>query len=117
MKVYTAVMLSFLALGLLGGLLIHGTYSFFMTYAFAIPLLCWIVPGIMLYSRLPLKFPEISIVSYDAAIITCSLGLLITGLMRKFGTKSVFEIVFYALGIILLGISVGIYYMNSDHED
>lgn len=96
----------FLALfGAIYELFSHGVYSYFMIYAFAIPL----IMGVLLYVVLILKgkYPRKSFLNvWNTSIATFSIGSVFQGVLEIYGTSNPLVIVYPAAGLILMGLGI-----------
>ena len=96
----------FLALfGAVYELFSHGVVSYFMVYAFAIPLALGVLPyGLMLLSgNLP---GERFLFFRNVAIATLSVGSLFKGVLEIYGTTNGKAVVYLIAGVLLLIISM-----------
>ncbi len=96
----------FLALfGAIYELFSHGVVSYFMIYAFAIPLALGVLPyGLMLIFE---RLPKVSFLFFrNAAIAVLSVGSLFAGVLKIYGTTNGKVIVYPIAGALLLIISM-----------
>ncbi len=83
----------------------HQVYSYFMLYAFAIPLMMGILPyGVLLLKE---KYPsKLFLNLWNTAIATLSIGSLFAGVLAIYGTTNSLIIVYPIAGGILILISL-----------
>jgi len=84
----------------------HGVYSYFMLYAFAIPLILGVLPYAMLL--LLEKYPRNLFTNlWNTAIATLSVGSVFAGVLEIYGTTNSLIIVYPVAGgiLLLLGIA------------
>ena len=96
----------FLALfGAIYELFSHGVVSYFMIYAFAIPLALGVLPyGLMLIFERP---PKVSFLFFrNAAIAVFSVGSLFAGVLKIYGTTNGKVIIYPIAGALLIIISM-----------
>ena len=88
----------------------HGVYSYFMIYAFFIPLVMGVIP----YTALELKGlcpGSVSLKLWNAAMATLATGSLFKGVLEIYGTTNSLVLVYPAAGglLALLGLSAAIF--------
>lgn len=89
----------------------HGVSSAFMTYMFLIPLILGFIPYLLL--GLTKKHPKrLEYNLYNCGIITLLVGSLINGILEIAGTNTIFQNVYYIIGICLIVISTIIFIIN-----
>ena len=80
-----------------------GVYSYFMLYAFAVPLLCGALPALLLASsRRPRTIPQWSMKLADAGIAAWTVGSFFRGILEIYGTASGLTKWYWIAGAILL---------------
>ncbi len=79
----------------------HGVYSYFMIYAFAIPLMMGVIPyQIMLFEK---KTPNhIFINLWNSSIATLSVGSVFAGVLAIYGTSNRLVYVYPIVGVMLI---------------
>ena len=80
----------------------HGVYSFFMLYAFGFPLVLGVLPYVLCLVRNVKKFSRLGIRSWNAGIITLTVGSLFQGVLEIYGTTNRLAVVYQIAGILLL---------------
>ena len=102
---YNIIGTGFLALfGAIYELFSHEVYSYFMLYAFSIPLMMGVLPYAVLL--LTEKYPDNSFLNlWNTAIATFSIGSVFAGVLAIYGTTNSLIIVYPITGIILMLIS------------
>ena len=80
----------------------HDVYSYFMIYAFAIPLMLGVIPYTVLLIREKVP-PETFLRLWSAAIATFSIGSAFKGVLEIYGTTNKLVCVYIAAGILLMG--------------
>ena len=99
---YSTVWTAFLALfGAIYELFSHDVYSYYMIYAFGIPLVMGVLPyETMLISG---KYPGRLFYNFwNTAIATLSIGCLFSGVLSIYGTTNSLIIVYPIAGVILI---------------
>lgn len=103
---YNIIGAVFLALfGAIYEIFSHGVYSYFMIYAFAIPL----IMGVLLYTVLLLKnkYPDNRFLKlWNTAIAALSIGSVFAGVLEIYGTTNSLIIVYPIAGGILMLLSL-----------
>lgn len=80
----------------------HQVYSYFMIYAFALPLVLGVLPwtlALRLGGRIRAGVPAL----WDAAVLTLTLGSVLRGVLDIYGTTSRLLIVYPAAAAVLAG--------------
>ena len=103
MKVYFGVIAFLTLFGAIYELFGHGVYSYFMVYAFAIPMIFGFLPCLLLYPKMPKEFPQLSFRLYDAGITTLTLGSILKGALDIYGTTNRLLILYPMVGVALTG--------------
>lgn len=101
---------AFLALfGAVYELFSHEVYSYFMIYAFAVPLIFGVLPyTLLLISR---KVPGRAALNlWNSGIATLSVGCVFRGVLEIYGTTNSFSVIYPVSGLLLLtaGLITGI---------
>ena len=99
---YNTIGAGFLALfGAIYEVFSHEVYSYFMLYAFAIPLLMGVLPYAILL--LKEKYPDSRFLNlWNTAIATFSVGSIFAGVLAIYGTTNSLIIVYPIAGMILV---------------
>ena len=80
-----------------------GVYSYFMLYAFAVPMVCGVLPALFLASsRQPSEIPRWSIKLWDAGIAVWTVGAFFRGILEIYGTTNRLIVVYPVAGVLLL---------------
>ncbi|MCR5155803.1 MAG: hypothetical protein K6C96_03865 [Butyrivibrio sp.] len=114
---YATVWTAFLALfGAIYELFSHGVTSYYMIYAFGIPLIMGVLPyEVMLIKN---KFPGKPFTDiWNTAIATLSIGCVFKGVLEIYGTTNRLIIVYPIAGAVLVLISLLSIYGNSKKDD
>ena len=93
----------------------HGVYSYYMLYAFAIPLGLGVFPLLSIYAFgriLPEKTP---LAVWNAGLAALTVGCLFRGVLDIYGTTNRLLIVYPVAGGLLLALSV-LLYTKQDRE-
>ena len=89
-----------------------GVYSYFMLYAFAVPMVCGVLPALFLASsRQPSEIPRWSIKLWDAGIAVWTVGAFFRGILEIYGTASALTKWYRIAGSILL-LSAAVLYVT-----
>ena len=92
----------------------HGVYSYYMIYAFAIPLIMGVVPySFMLIKNIQL--PVLLINLWNSSILTYSVGSVFAGVLSIYGTTNALIFVYPVAGTVLLIatlIAASVYYIK-----
>ena len=104
--VYLAASLFCVLFGAVYEIFSHGVYSYFMIYAFLIPLaggaLPWLLMGLSL-CKCDRRLPETAIQAlYHCGIISLTVGSLMTGVLSIYGTTNRLTSVYWAIGAALI---------------
>ena len=110
---YSTVWTAFLALfGAIYELFSHDVYSYYMIYAFGIPLIMGVLPyEVMLIIG---KYPGRLFYNFwNTAIATLSIGCLFSSVLSIYGTTNSLIIVYPIAGVILIVMSLVAYAMTT----
>ena len=79
----------------------HEVYSYFMIYAFALPLLLGALPyTVMLLKE---KYPDRQFFNFwNTAIATLSIGCVFYGVLAIYGTTNILAVVYPIAGVVLM---------------
>ena len=89
-----------------------GVYSYFMLYAFAVPMVCGVLPVLFLASsRQPSEIPRWSLKLWDAGIAVWTVGAFFRGILEIYGTASALTKWYWIAGSILL-LSAAVLYVT-----
>ncbi len=109
---YYGIITTFFAmLGFIYELFSHQVYSFYMIYAFTIPLIAGLLPSLMLSSEKELPFgylfdmKNISGQIYAGALLMFTMGNIIKGVLDIYGTTNSKLAVFPAAGVLMILLS------------
>ena len=94
----------------------HGVYSYFMLFAFAIPLILGVLPiSVMLrgVGRVPTRE---SCSFYDCGAATLTLGSVFQGVLEIFGTSNKLVAIYPLAAIPLLAIGIILYIAPGDNN-
>ena len=82
----------------------HGVYSYYMIYAFAVPLILGVVPCVaaLAYQACPPPAPRRL---WNAGIAVLSVGSVMRGVLDIYGTTNALIAVYGAVGCVLLGLA------------
>ncbi|MBR6114496.1 MAG: hypothetical protein IKQ10_04855 [Oscillospiraceae bacterium] len=88
----------------------HEVYSYYMIYAFALPLTLGVLPYVVLArreARLPMRF---ALQLWDSGVLTLAVGSVFKGVLDIFGTTNSLIAVYPAAGGLLLaaGLALGL---------
>ncbi len=88
----------------------YGVYSYFMIYAFAIPLAGGALPFLAMAVFGKPRFPvRASRMAYHAGIATLTVGSLVQGILEIYGTANRLTFVYWIAGAALLAVGVALY--------
>ena len=82
-----------------------GVYSYFMIYAFAVPMILGVLPALLLNG----SFPGGNIWAarlWAYGVVTLSTGAIFRGIIDIYGTSSSMFYIYMAIGIILLSAAI-----------
>ena len=89
-----------------------GVYSYFMLYAFAVPMVCGVLPALFLASsRQPSEIPRWSIKLWDAGIAVWTVGAFFRGILEIYGTASALT-KWYWIAVSILLLSAAVLYVT-----
>lgn len=86
----------------------HGVYSYYMIYAFFIPLIMGFIGSLLIYI-LKLKINNVSFSLYNLSILTLTLGSFVKGALDIYGTTNSLVIIYLYSGIVLFLLSIMLY--------
>ena len=95
----------------------HEVYSYFMIYAFAIPLVLGVLPClILLYSETKKRPCEAACKAWNSGVATLTVGSLYKGVLDIYGTTNRLIYVYPAVGAVLIisGIVIGMIRYGTD---
>lgn len=96
----------------------HGVYSFYMIYAFAVPLAGGVLPFLLAAAGLIRKCPgPLSRHFYRSGIVTLTLGCILQGVLEIYGTTNVLIRIYWIAGAVLLSIAFFLFYIQKDRMD
>ena len=87
----------------------HEVYSYFMIYAFAVPLLLGVLPYSVMAYRKIFRYKKTSVMCWNAGIITLTTGSAFKGVLDIYGTSNSLLLIYPAAGILIM-ITAGILY-------
>ena len=104
---YFIISIFFLLLGYIYELYSHGVYSYYMIYAFLIPLLMGFIPYLIIYiKRFNRNLSELGMRIYNCFILTLTLGCTMKGFLEIYGTTNSLVFIYLKVSIILIIISL-----------
>ena len=90
----------------------HGVISYFMVFAFLIPLTLGVILNhIIKDRRLPTKI-ENNI--YNAGVATLTFGAIIEGVLEIYGTTNIKIYIYLIIGISMLILAMGLYFLEKN---
>ncbi|MCR5102454.1 MAG: hypothetical protein K6B41_13980 [Butyrivibrio sp.] len=97
----------------------HEVYSFYMIYAFAIPLVLAILPYIVIIRRSDrMRIPgEITISIWNMAVATLTVGSLFKGVIEIYGTTNKLTAVYPIAGGVLAVAAVFTYFFHKERTE
>ena len=90
----------------------HGVYSYGMLYAFAFPLVLGVLPMLlitMLHAPYPNRFARSA---YHAGIAALTVGSLVSGALKIYGTTNPLTLVYWIAGGALIALGMGTYLVS-----
>ena len=84
----------------------HGVYSYYMIYAFFIPLLLGALPYGLISYKNRVRFRKPAVICWNAGITTITLGCEFKGVLDIYGTGNRLILAYPAAGILLMIIAV-----------
>ncbi|MBR1813197.1 MAG: hypothetical protein IJ773_05175 [Lachnospiraceae bacterium] len=100
---YLLVSLFCLVLGAIYEYFSHEVYSYFMIYAFAIPLVGGALPFLAMALKQNGRYPgAMSRTLYHAAIATLTVGSIISGALEIYGTTNALVMAYWVVGAVLI---------------
>lgn len=110
---YLLVSLFWILFGAVYELFSHEVYSFFMIYAFVIPLVGGTVPFLTLSIVKAKKYPNAVCRNlYHAGIATLTVGSVLSGVLEIYGTTNALVDIYWFVGIPLTVVPVVIYILK-----
>ncbi len=80
----------------------HGVYSYYMLYAFAIPLLCGVLPNSIAAIRGTPKPHKAAYNLYNSGVATLTVGSFFEGVLEVYGTTNSLVFIYLYIGVCLL---------------
>mgnify|MGYP006988895184 CR=1 FL=1 len=80
----------------------HGVYSYYMIYAFALPLLLYVLPNILLLFFGKREIPEYSRLLWNFGLTTLTVGCIMQGVLVIYGTGNRLMLLYPVLGGMLM---------------
>ena len=91
----------------------HGVISYFMVFAFIIPLVLGVISVSIFCLKKVRKMPtRLENNMYNAGVATITIGSIIEGILQIYGTTNVKVDVYFIVGIILLVIAIFSYLLR-----
>lgn len=116
--IYLLVSLFFVLFGAVYEYFSHEVYSYFMLYAFAIPLVGRVLPYFSLAYFDRLHVPNRAICNiYNSGIATLTVGSCITGVLEIYGTTNKLTNIYWIVGFAFLAIAVILYLVSLIFSD
>ena len=98
----TAVVFATAAAGFIYELFSHGVYSFYMIYAFMIPLVLCLIPMLVLYSFREGEVPVLSMNLWNFGVAALTVGCIFKGVLDIYGTTNDKIVLYPILGGMLM---------------
>ena len=93
----------------------HGVYSFYMIYAFAVPLAGGVPPFLLAAAGRIRKCPgPLSRHFYRAGIVTLTLGCILQGVLEIYGTTNALIRIYWIAGAVLLSCALFLFHIQKD---
>ena len=81
----------------------HGVYSYYMIYAFAVPLVLGVLPGFIFTVTLRIvRIPKHAVLLWNAGAAALTVGSLFQGVLEIYGTTNRLSVLYLEAGVILL---------------
>ena len=106
LALYLAVTLFCVLFGAVYEVFGHGVFSFYMLYAFAVPLVGGVLPFFLLMKHKRAYPSSFSTRCYHAGLATLTVGSLVTGALEIYGTSSPLTAVYWIAGGALAAIGL-----------
>ncbi len=87
----------------------HEVYSFFMIYAFVLPLAGGVLPFFLLMKYKKAYPSSFAASCYHAGIATLTTGSILYGALEIYGTTNILTTVYWILGVTLLFVGIATY--------
>ena len=95
----------------------HEVYSYYMIYAFLIPLAGGVLPFLLAAAGLLRRCPgPLSRRFYRSGLITLTLGCILQGVLEIYGTTNVLVRVYWIAGAVLVSLSLFLFHIQKDQE-
>lgn len=96
----------------------HGVYSYYMIYAFAVPLAGGVLPFLLAAAGKIRKCPgPLSRHFYRSGIVTLTLGCILQGVLEIYGTTNALIRLYWIAGAVLLSVAFFLFYIQKDLRD
>ncbi len=90
----------------------HGVYSYFMLYAFLLPMIGGVLPFFIL-SCSQMRLPDTTACDwYHAGIAALTIGSLFTGVLEIYGTTNRLTSIYWIVGAMLIALGAGRYILS-----
>ena len=79
----------------------HGVYSYYMLYAFAIPLVCGVLPNLIAAINGSPKPRKLPYNIYNSGVATLTVGCVYNGVLEIYGTTNRLIYIYLIVGVFL----------------
>jgi len=115
--IYTFVTIFVALFGAIYECFSHGVYSYYMIYAFAYPLVMGVVPYMIIAFTKTGQMPgKLSFNLYNSGIATLTIGSIVEGILKIYGTENAKTFIYWIVGIQLVLIGVLLYLIGTMFE-
>lgn len=83
----------------------HDVWSYFMAYAFLIPMLAGLIPSLFLSGSKVRRPAAITLTLYKSGIVCLTIGSLFLGVLEIYGTTNQLVWIYFIAGMIILALS------------
>lgn len=105
-KIYLAVTVFVAIFGGIYEIFSHEVYSYYMIYAFGIPLILGVVPSVIILLHGKNMPSRAALNSYNSGVAMLTLGSIVKGILDIYGTTNVLLLVYPVVGCILIVIGI-----------
>ncbi len=114
--IYCSVTLFIAIFGAVYELFSHNVYSYFMIYAFAVPLILGVLPTLIFMNFKKYRPGQLSTIPWNCGVAALTIGSLFQGVLDIYGTTNKLIIIYPILGITLLAVGIGSYFKKNPAE-
>lgn len=117
MLTYLGIALFTALFGAVYELFSHEVYSYYMIYAFAVPLVLGVLPSLLCLVRRGGRARITAVRIWMAGVITLTIGSVFQGVLEIYGTTNKLTVLYLIAGIVLLLIAAFLHLLRRNTAD